>query len=71
MWKKYMIPGIKYPDPDWTEIFIPDPTRTCPDPGPISIRSSLGKLGVLGYPAGLYSEYAKNLEVRKKVKLGI
>ena len=44
--KKYLDPGKKYTNPDWTEILIPDPIRpekkflkTFPDPVPDSVWS--------------------------------
>ena len=52
------------PDPGPTRIYFPrpDPTRPdpkiffkmFPDPGPVSVRSGSGKLGVSGCPTGLY-----------------
>ena len=55
---------VKIPAPDRPEIKFLDPTRpdtTRPenilknvlDPGPVSVRSGPGKLGVSGCPAGL------------------
>ena len=50
---------IPRPGPTRNKIPRPDPKiffKMFPDPGPVSVRSGPGKLGISGRPAGLYCQ---------------